>query len=280
MLLASPKETLDLIFATQQFRQVALSPDGGQVAWVEARPNADRTPSSNSAIFFRAAAGGTPQRLTAGNGTALADEHGLAWSRNGRQLAFLSDREKPGQLQLYVVPANGGPARQLTHLTGYAAEPKWSPDGKTIALLNIPESTDRAGAVEAAARETGEIAETYTEQRLVLVDAASGATRTVSPVDTYVYEYDWSPNSRQFAVISAKGNGDNNWWIARLGVLDANGGTPREIFRPQTQIAVPRWSADGKASMCKSWKNCAGKGLSAPASTGKSTNWTNRPPWT
>jgi len=243
---ASPKETLDLLFATQQFRQVALAPDGNQVAWVEARPNADRTPSANAAIFVRAAAGGAPRRLSAGDGSTVADEHGLAWSRDSRQIAFLSDREKAGQLQLYVVPAAGGAARQLTHLAGYVSEPRWSPDGKSIALLNIPESTDRAGAIEAAARETGEIAETYTEQRLVVVDAAAGATHTISPADTYVYEFDWSPDSRQFAVITAKGNGDNNWWLARLGVLDAAGGTPRELLKPQTQIAVPRWSPDGK----------------------------------
>jgi dipeptidyl aminopeptidase/acylaminoacyl peptidase len=246
LLRASPKETLDLLFATQQFKQVALSPDGRHVAWVEARPNADRTPSAHSAILLRATAGGATQRISAGDGQALGEEHGLAWAHDGQQLAFLSDCGKKGQLQLYVIPAAGGKARQVTHLAGYLADPKWSPDGQTIALLNIAESSGAAGAVEAAAHETGEIAETFAEQRLVLVDVATGTARPVSPADTYVYEYDWSPDGRQFAVISAQGNGDNNWWLARLSVLEAAGGTLREIFKPQTQIAVPRWSPDGK----------------------------------
>ncbi len=245
LLRAAPKETLDLLFATQQFKQVALAPNGRHVAWVEARPNADRTPTSNAAIFLRESAGGKPQRISAGDGTALGDEHGLAWSRDSRQLAFLSDHAHRGQLQLYIVPAAGGAACQLTHLTGYIANAKWSPDGRTIALLNIAESQAAAGAIEAAARETGEIAETFAEQRLVLVDVASGAAHPVSPADTYVYEYDWAPDSRQVAVITARGNGDNNWWIARLQVLDPANGAMREIFKPQTQIAVPRWSPDG-----------------------------------
>jgi dipeptidyl aminopeptidase/acylaminoacyl peptidase len=242
---AAPRETLDLVFATQRFQAVALAPDGGRIAWVETRPNADRTPSENAAIYERDVAGGQPRRITAGDGNALGNEHGPAWSPDGRQLAFLSDLARPGQLQLYAVAAEGGAPRRLTSLTGYVSKVGWSPDGRTIALVNIAESNARAGAVEAAERETGEIETKDKEARLVLVDAATGEARTVSPADTYVYEYDWSPDSRQIAAITAKGNGDNNWWIARLQVIDASSGAVRELFKPQTQIAVPRWSPDG-----------------------------------
>ena len=244
-LAATTKETLDLISSTRQFRDVALAPDGSRVAWVEARPNADRSPSTNAVIEWRETAGGEVRRITAGNGTTLGDEHGLAWSPDSRQLAFLSDHGGQKQLQLYVISVSGGAPRQLTKLAGYVSSAKWSPDGRTIALLNIAESQAAAGAVEAAAHETGEVAEDIAEERLVLVDVASGKTRTISPADTYVYEFDWAPDGRQLAVITAKGNGDNNWWIARLNVIDAASGSLREVFRPQTQIAVPRWSPDG-----------------------------------
>lgn len=246
LLCASPKETLDLLFATQHFHGTALAPDGGRLAWVEERPNADRTPSRHTALFVLDAPGGTPRRVTAGDGRAVHAETDAVWSPDGRQLAFLSDAVQGGQPQLYLVPAAGGPARQLTHLKGYAAEPKWSPDGKTLALLHIAGSTAQAGAIEAAPRESGEIAEKIDEQRLLLVDVATGATRFVTPDDTYVYEFDWAPDSRQIAFTAAKGSGDNNWWIARLHAVDAASGVIRELFKPATQIAVPRWSPDGK----------------------------------
>jgi dipeptidyl aminopeptidase/acylaminoacyl peptidase len=244
LLSASPQETLDLIFATQRFQEVALAPAGHRVAWVETRPNADRTPTSNAAIYLRDTAGGPPRRVTAGDGNAVCNEHGIAWSVDGRQLAFFSDQGQK-QLQLYVAPADGGAPRRLTNLSGYVANPRWSPDGKTIALLNIAESQAAAGAVEAAEHETGEIAEKIAEQRLVLVDVATGTTRALSPADTYVYEYDWAPDSRQLACITARGSGDNNWWIARLHVIDAASGKTRELYKPETQLAVPRWSPDG-----------------------------------
>jgi dipeptidyl aminopeptidase/acylaminoacyl peptidase len=245
LLLASPRETLDLIYATQQFNDVALAPDGRHVAWAEARPNADRTPSANASIYLRDTAGGAPSRIS-GDAAALCDEHGLSWSPDGRQLAFLSDRRLKQQLQLYLSPAAGGMPRMLTNLSGYIARPRWSPDGRTIALLNIAETQAAAGAVEAAAHETGEVAEHVAEARLVLVDAATGAARAISPPDSYVYEYDWSPDGRQIAFISAPGSGDSNWWIARLRAIDTVTGAVRELYRPQAQIAVPRWSPDGR----------------------------------
>lgn len=246
LLVASPKESLDLLFATQQFTRACIAPDGGRLAWVEERSNADRTPSRNTALFVLDAPGATPRRVSAGDGRAVHAEQDPVWSPDGRWLAFLSDQEKPGQLQLYVVSAAGGAGRQLTHLSGYTATPKWSPDGRTIALLHIAGSLALAGAIEAAPRESGEIAEKIQEQRLGLVDVATGATRFVTPEDTYVYEFDWSPDSRQLVFTAAKGSGDNNWWIARLHAVEAGSGAMRELYKPVTQIAVPRWSPDGK----------------------------------
>ena len=245
LLAAAPKETVDVLFATKWIASEAISPDAGRVAWVEYRPNADRTPSKNSVIYVQDIPGGQPRQVSAGNGTALADEGQPAWSPDSGSLAFLSDSGERDQLQLYRVAASGGAPRRLTSLKGYLASPKWSPDGKTIALLNIAESKAAAGAVEAAQHESGEIQELVSEARLVLVDAATGATRAVSPPDTYVYEYDWAPDSRRVAAISAKGNGDNNWWGARLQEIDTSSGAVRDLFLPSTQIAVPRWSPDG-----------------------------------
>ena len=131
------------IAATHRFLQTAISPDGAHVAYVEAL-----AAPGQSAIYI------APRtRVTAGDGKTAYDEHSIAWSPDGKQLAFLSDREKKEQLQLYVAPAGGGPARQLTHLKGLLAEPRWSPDGKRIAILfteNLPHC--RGSARSGAAR--------------------------------------------------------------------------------------------------------------------------------
>ncbi len=70
--------------------------------------------------------------------------------------------------------------------------------------------------------------------------------RLVTPADTYVYEYGWSPDGRQIALTYAKGNGDDNWWIARLARVEVATGAMHDLLAPAFQIADPQWSPDGK----------------------------------
>jgi dipeptidyl aminopeptidase/acylaminoacyl peptidase len=71
--------------------------------------------------------------------------------------------------------------------------------------------------------------------------------KMVSPEDLYVYEYDWAPDGKHLAAIAAKGSGDNNWFIAHLCTIEAKSGNTTTILKPDMQIAVPRWSPDGKS---------------------------------
>lgn len=44
----------------------------------------------------------------------------------------------------------------------------------------------------------------------------------------------------------AKGNGDNNWWIARLARVDVGTGALHDLYAPAIQLDDPQWSPDGK----------------------------------
>jgi dipeptidyl aminopeptidase/acylaminoacyl peptidase len=234
---------LDPLENAQKFRQIAISPDGQRVAWVE------EANASSGGIFVctLAAPETTRHRITAGDGDDASDEHSIAWSPNSSELAFLSNAQSPDQMQLYVAKIAGGEARKLTDLQGSLESPAWSPDGKTVALLFTENAPRQPGPLEPMPLPSGVIASKIYEQRLITVDVASGRTRQISPADMYVYEYDWSPDSTQFAMIAANGAGDANWWNARLYTLQASSGELKSIYRPELQIAVPRWSPDGKS---------------------------------
>jgi dipeptidyl aminopeptidase/acylaminoacyl peptidase len=230
-------KVLDPLFAVRHFREVAISPDGKKVAWVEASHSKIPAEARFSTVYIDG------RRISADRCAA----HSLAWSHDGR-LAFLSDAGSKGQLQLWMA-AGAAPAKKLTTVKGYLDDPHWSPDGRTIAVLFTEGAPKEAtGPLEATAAETGVIDQKVTEQRLTLVDAQSGRMHAVSPADLYVYEHDWSPDGGKIVYSAAPGPGDDNWFIAKLYTIDLKTGEARQIFDPAgLQLAQPRWSPDGKS---------------------------------
>jgi dipeptidyl aminopeptidase/acylaminoacyl peptidase len=233
--------------SARTFTQVAISPDGGQVAWVEPSVGLGMQPGAGAAIYVQdlKSADSRPRRIpTTRESTTITDDN-LVWSPDGKYLAFLSDAESVGQSQLYIADLESGMANKLTNLTGFLANPRWSPDGKELALLFTENAPRASGPLMAMTPELGVIESKIYEQRVIVVGISSGAVHKLSPPDMYVYEYDWAPDGQSFATIAARGAGDPNWWVAQLYTLNANG-EMKSIYKPHWQIAVPRWSPNGK----------------------------------
>jgi dipeptidyl aminopeptidase/acylaminoacyl peptidase len=243
-------QLLSTVSGTTQYREAAVSPDGHYAAWTVMLRNKDNTQSRNSEIYLLdlSKRGATAQKLSTWK--APHAEHSLAWSPDSKQLAFLSDAGKQSQLELYVQSvATATPERKLTSLTGFLETPRWSPDGTRIAVLFTENAPRAAGPLEPSTKDAGVVEEHIYEQRLALINARTGEVKAITPDDMYVYEYDWAPGSDRIAYTAAKGNGDNNWWIAQLYTISISssmtGGEARQILKPNLQIANPRWSPDG-----------------------------------
>jgi len=233
------ESAIDRLYVARSIPRVAISPDGTRVAWVE------YLSAGGSAIYVADVANPTAKRTVSAGKNGGLEGH-MAWSHDSKHLAFLSDVEMPGQYQLYVADINDRPARKLTDLTGYLDAPKWSPDGKTIAILFTESAPRAAGPLQPMTVETGEIESKVYEQRLTTVDTASGQTRQISSPDMYIHEYAWSPDSKALVATAAPGSGDANWYVAQLYTLPAAGGEMKSIYKPTLQIAGPAWSPDGK----------------------------------
>lgn len=244
---AAVQQAMRAMFGVHEIEEAAISPDGTRVAWVEALGGKNGAPSANKAIYvadWKAPEGRV--QVSAASGTA-ADEGGVAWSPDSKQIAFLSDAGHTGQKELYVA-APGSAARQLTHVKGDLADAKWSPDGKTIAVLFIENAPRASGPLAAETRDEGVVGARIYEQRLALVDAATGQMRQITPADLYVYEYDWAPDGKKIVATAAPGNGDDNWWVAKIHIFDTAAREDKTIYTPPvtTQMGGPRWSPDGK----------------------------------
>ena len=235
---------------TVLYGDVAISPDGKNVAWVQS------TAATASKETYVIATSGkrTPTKvhLNPPTDVSVADaargsDFDPAWSPDSKWLAFFSTAGMPrDQRQLWIASADGSHAALTTVLNGYAARPRWSYDGKQIAFLYI-EGAGGGGPLMAAPTTTGVIDTAIHNQRIAVLDVATGKLRQVSPQNLHIYDFDWSPDDKAFVTTAAPGPGDNNWWIAQIYTIDVTNGNATSIYKPSLQVAVPRWSPDGKS---------------------------------
>ena len=246
-LYAQASDRIDQMLAqlerVHHFGGVSISPDGAWATWTE------QTTGGNDQIYFRSSSSAGQAeaiRVTAGEVSGAFSEIGVAWSNDSNNFAFISNAGGSQQVYVASVAAPAKP-KQLTHVKGDIADLRWSLDGKQLAFLNI-EGGGAGGPLAAVPAQTGVIGSTFQNQRLVIVDVSSGASKAVTSKDLNIYEYSWSPDGAKFAAIAAPGPADNNWWIAKLYTVDAAlRSAHRDISSHSKgqQIAVPRWSPDG-----------------------------------
>ena len=163
-------------FATQMPRWAEVSPDGRSVVF-----------ETLGKLWVKPVAGGAARRLT----TAAADGFELwpSWSRDGRAITFVRWTDA-GLGEIHVVGAGGGASRKVTDVPGHYAEPRFSPDGKTIAFER------RAGGGLRSAR-WGENPGIYS------ISATGGTAQRIS--DNGAKPQFGSANDRIFMVTAADG---------------------------------------------------------------------------
>ncbi len=115
-------------FAGGVQREPAWSPDGQRVAYAS-------DASGNSDIWVQTVRDHRARRIT----TADEEDSQPDWTPDGRSIVFRSERAGGG---LFVIPADGGEARQLTTF-GY--RPRCSPDGRSVLFASSghPGGTNR-----------------------------------------------------------------------------------------------------------------------------------------
>ena len=238
----------------------ALSPQGDRVAWVESDGEA-------SQIFLRWLDGGETAQLTRG----AATPRNLAWSPDGRWIAFarrvpveaptmgslppppkgaewaappvVVDRvvyrndgsgDRPRAFyQLFLVPADGGAARQLTEGPyDHDGRIAWSPDSAAI-YFSANRNADRA--LNVVNSDLYRLA-LWGEGGLERLTDRQGPEGSVTV----------SPDGARLAFTGWEDRGQA-WHRSRLYVMDVAGGEPRELLAAlDRSLYAPQWSADGE----------------------------------
>lgn len=192
----------------------------------------------------------------------------LAWSPDGRSVAFVSTTEGPERDQngdpmvvtrylykptasegrtrfndnrrthIFVVGVDGGAVRQITDGTYYEHSIDWSPRGDEIAFISNRESDpDR-----------------FFNYDIFAVKVADGAIRRLTATKSAEYRPVWSPDGRTIAYLGTTRpltSSETTMEDTHVWLLDADGANRRELGKTvDNRQGMPRWSPDGRRVFC------------------------------
>lgn len=269
--LPQPSDLYDLRIPTD----VAISPDGTRVCFALQEVNPARDGYRTALWLVPTDGSAEPRRLTLG----MTSDSQPRWSPDGRTLAFVSDRgevldkgagderrgrnsRRPAKRQVWLLPTDGGEARQLSRLAHDASDICWSPDGSRLCVVagaGAPEAhtEDRppgeppprdAHIIDRLQYMSNDDGHVYQHPpKLWLVDATDGDARQLTSGRGRDGQPTWSPDGRTIAFVSDRHRDADLTWRADVYAVDVEGGKIRRVTggRGQRAFSHPAWSPDG-----------------------------------
>jgi dipeptidyl aminopeptidase/acylaminoacyl peptidase len=240
-----------------------VSPDGAQVAF--AMTEIDLAGGKrNTDVWVVAASGGEPRRLT----SSPASDSSPRWSRDGRQLAFLSTRD--GGSQVWALDLAGGEPRKLTSLATGVDGFAWLDARRLLVKTDVfPDcgADDACSAKRLAAAGQPSSARVYDEllfrhwdtwedgrrSHLLVVPVDGGAAVDLTPGGDDAPPFslggeDWavSPDGQE-ACFSRKDAKDEAWSTnGDVFVVPTAGGPAKRVSDAPGYDGICRYSPDGR----------------------------------
>jgi dipeptidyl aminopeptidase/acylaminoacyl peptidase len=181
------------------------------------------------------------------------------YSPDGSKIAYLSDRQSPGDYQLHLASPDGRNCRRLAIPSGWVEFHAWSPDGDRILLIIAGHGADVSGANGGIATPQSDTApawmpnvdtgsEEYKWRRLWIYDLVEDASTCLDLGDVNIWEAAWcGPSS--IVVIGSKQPEEGGWYrssLYKITLADCRLEQVHLLYEPQDQLGWVAGAPDGQ----------------------------------
>jgi dipeptidyl aminopeptidase/acylaminoacyl peptidase len=230
--LLTPEASLNL----HSISDLQFSPDGTRVVFVVAEPPKGERRARHIWLYDKKT-GAVRQFTFSGK-----DETFPRWSPDGKQLAFLSNRED--QQQICLMRVDGGEAAAITKGKRSVQSFGWSPDGKQIAFLAPDAKTDTEEKKEKD-KDDARVADRDDKQRrLWLLTLATDQVKSLTDPKWEISELAWLTTGDR-VVVSATDHPESDQETHRIFSISIPDGSRRLVFAPHGPFRDLQVSPDG-----------------------------------
>jgi len=232
--LLTPEASLNL----RSISDLQFSPDGSRLAFVVSEPPKGELRARHIWLYDKQS--GAIRQFT----YSAKIEASPRWSPDGKQLAFLSNREEEQQ-QLYVMRADGGEATALTKGKRAVQRFAWSPDGKQIAFL-APDAKTEAEEKKVKDKDDAHVADKDEKHaRLWLLTVATGEAKALTETKWEIHEAEWHPSSTGLMLI-ATDHPESDQNTERIFFFRLSDNSMTQVIAPRGPFGELRIAPDGK----------------------------------
>ena len=232
-------------------RKIKFSPDGQRLIYSTTLAILQRKDKYQISKLWLASTtiAGSSRLLTSGK----CNDQAPAWHPDCRQMAFTSDRSKPGESSaIWMLRLDGGdataliPADNEKNIDVFA----FSPDGRTIAYV----STDEKSYEEREKKKVGKPVDPYVWghkwefARLRLVNIATGRLQTLVSDNRHVGNIAWSPDGTSIAFETTENPTVEEKMITgtRISAVDIASNDITHLCTFKRGVSQLTWAPDGK----------------------------------
>jgi dipeptidyl aminopeptidase/acylaminoacyl peptidase len=221
-----------------------ISPDASRVAYTvgETKMEKDKEWKIVTQVWVAPLAGGKPRQYTRGEKSSTAPE----WSPDGKLLAFLSDREKDGERQVWMMMADGGEAWAATTHQGGVSGFRFSPDGKQLLLSTADQPTKEEEERKKVKDDTIVIDTDIRMTHLWLWNVETKEEKRLTSGNFTTSDPQWSPDGTRISYTTRPTPKADDGSLSEIWLLTIAGGEKKKLVGDPASADSARWSPDGQ----------------------------------